>query len=79
MASNFLDENKISLACARPTNLGNIHAEPYSAINPRLAKALEKTVLFLAKRISQKSAITKPTPAAGPLIAAMIGLGRVGK
>ena len=78
-AVNFLDENKISFALAIPTNLGRIHPTPHSAMSPLLEKALEKTAPSLANLMSAYRAIMKPTPAAGPLMAAIIGFGTVGK
>ena len=76
---NFLDENRTSLALAIPISLGKIQPTPHSAIKPLLEKALENTAPSFANLMSQYKAIMKPTPAAGPLIAAIIGLGKVGK
>ena len=41
--------------------------------------AVEKTALSEANRISQYKDMISPTPAAGPLMAAMIGFGTDGK
>ena len=48
---------------------------PCSATSPRRAKAVVSLAPDAAKRMSHISACTRPMPAHGPLIAAMIGLG----
>ena len=44
-------------------------------MSPRRAKAVPKVAEAAATRRSQKSVMRHPRPAAGPLTAAMIGLG----
>ena len=48
-------------------------------IKPLFENAVEKTALSEANRISQYKDMISPTPAAGPLMAAMIGFGTDGK
>ena len=67
-------ENSKSSAFAGPTRRGNIHAIPYSAINPRSANAVPNRAASEAKRKSQYNAITNPRPTAGPLIGRNHGL-----
>ena len=52
---------------------------PCSAISPRRANAVVNLAPAAAKRWSQYSAYTRPSPAQAPLMAAMIGLGTAGK
>ncbi len=67
------DINKSS-ALAWPTMRGNIQLMPCSAINPRRANEVVKTVLSAAKRRSQYSACTSPMPAVAPFSMPMMGL-----
>ena len=48
---------------------------PCSAIRPRLAKAVANAALVEARRKSLYRAMTRPRPAAAPLIVQMIGFG----
>ena len=50
---------------------------PCSATSPRREKAVVIFAPSAAKRMSHISAWTRPIPAQGPLMAAMIGLGIV--
>ena len=50
---------------------------PCSATSPRRANAVVSLASSATKRRSHISACTRPMPAHGPLIAAMIGLGTV--
>ena len=67
-----------SSALAWPTMRGSIQLMPCSAISPRRANEVVKTVLSAAKRRSQYSACTRPMPAVAPLSMPMIGLGMDG-
>ena len=69
----------ISMVWATPMILGSIQPTPHSAISPLLEKAVENTASSEATRMSQYKDMIKPTPAAGPLIAAIIGFGTEGK
>ena len=79
LASIMRAENNRSSAFATPTSRGNIHAIPYSAINPRREKAVPNRAVSEANRRSQYSAITSPSPTTGPLIAPMTGFPTAGK
>ena len=72
-------DSRMSIAFAWPIILGNSQARPYSAISPRRAKAVPNFASSEAKRRSQNIAITSPSPTAGPLTAAITGLGMAGK
>jgi hypothetical protein len=72
-------EHRRSIAAGRPTILGSNQLTPCSAIRPRWAKAVVNTAESAAKRRSAYSGITKPKPAAGPLMAAMMNFGMAGK
>ncbi len=65
----------MSVARVTPTSRGNNQDNPYSAGSPRRPCEVVSFAPAAAKRRSQKQARTRPTPAAGPLIMAMIGLG----
>jgi hypothetical protein len=54
---------------------GSIQLMPCSAISPRRANAVVKTVLSAAKRRSQYSACTSPMPAVAPFNMPITGLG----
>ena len=58
-----------------PMSRGSTHERPYSAGSPSFGAAVVSLAPAAANRRSQKHASTRPTPAAGPLMAAMIGLG----
>ena len=73
------DEWFDSSAAAGPMSRGSIQAIPYSAINPRRAKAVPKRALAEANRMSQYREMIKPSPTAGPLTAPITGLRSDGK
>ena len=64
-----------SAARAKPTRDGTNSDEPPSGTSPMLTKASEKYADSAATTRSQASARESPIPAAGPLTAAMTGLG----
>jgi hypothetical protein len=66
-------ENKRSAARAGPMSRDRIHVTPCSAGRPRRAKLVVSLAPAEANRMSVKHIITKPTPAAGPLTAAITG------
>ena len=74
-ASTTRDENSRSAAWPVPTRRGSTHDSPYSAGYPRRGADVVSFAPAAAKRMSQKHASTRPTPAAGPLTAAMMGFG----
>ena len=58
-----------------PTSRGSTHDSPCSAGSPNRPDDVVSFAPAAAKRMSQKQASTRPTPAAAPLMAAMIGFG----
>ena len=66
-----------SNAFASPINLGKIQATPCSAINPLEENEVVSFASFATNRMSAYSANIRPTPAQGPFIIAIIGLGHL--
>ena len=64
-----------SAARVKPTRDGTNSDEPPSGTRPMLTKASWKNADSAATMRSQASARDRPIPAAGPLTAAMTGLG----
>ena len=58
---------------------GSIQPIPCSAMSPRRENAVTNAALSAAKRRSQNRITARPMPAAGPLIAPMIGFFTSGK
>src|SRR3984957_1383762 len=71
----FREEKSRSSAAAVPTRGGSSQLMPHSAIRPRCANAVMMIASSAMKRRSQANTIGTAMPAAGPLIAAITGLG----
>ena len=65
-----------SSALAMPTICGRYTVLPASGVMPSRTKRIEKRAWSDAMRMSMLSVIVRPTPIAGPLMAAMMGLER---
>ena len=75
-AEKTLPEYVHSKALLIPTILGKNQLEAASGTRPLLAKTKPSLAFLLARRISIGRVIVTPTPTAGPLIAAITGLGQ---
>ena len=73
-ASKTRPERHQRSACARPTSFGRNQALPASGTRPRRAKMKPSFAPFATMRTSIGSVMVRPTPTAGPLIAAIDGL-----
>ncbi len=66
----------ISAAAPRPVTWGRMKVEPSSGVRPIRTNRIETRAFSEAIRRSQQSVRVKPTPMAGPLMAAMSGFER---